>query len=583
MKIESSKLKKTGNKDQRYLILIAVLLVLLAVVAVSLLHYNGTSGPKEYTQKARECYAAGDYESALLYLRRGMEKESNTEGLMLMADCYEALGNYPKALETLRKMNTSDPAVASRILSIEQKRSKEQKAKLIVVAGCEFEEDTKDVVLDEKGITNEQLSEITTLYSLNSLSLKNNRISDISALSALGGLDELDLSGNQLSSVDALAALRELRTLKLDGNPIRDCRALAVLSNLNTLSLTETEVTSDCLEILTEALPFCAIRYTNEETEEVLYGGNCFHADVTDLNLSGKKIRDLTALDGFSELRTLNLSNNEIIDLRPLMNLPKLEELVVSDNSISDLRPLIGLSSLKKLDASDNLVSDTTAVGEVKSLEELYLNGNLISIFSGLGKLSGLKSLYLRNTGISDTDLPELHTLKSLQTLDLQNNTGLSEKTVSALKSEIPGCTILTSELIYEVDFAGHTVQSDEKILSFPYSNITVLSGLDRMTRLEELDLSNNEITSLYQFEISPSRYTLVRLNLSGNQISDILSLSSLTMLEELNLSDNMIAAVTGLKKLQTLKKLNLSGNPVLIEQLDELREALPDCEIIYP
>ena len=28
---------------------------------------------------------------------------------------------------------------------------------------------------------------------------------------------------------------------------------------------------------------------------------------------------------------------------------------------------------------------------------------------------------------------------------------------------------------------------------------------------------------------------------------------------------------------------LNLSGNPVIEEQLDELREALPDCEIIYP
>jgi Leucine-rich repeat (LRR) protein len=173
--------------------------------------------------------------------------------------------------------------------------------------------------------------------------------------------------------------------------------------------------------------------------------------------------------------------------------------------------------------------------------------------------------------------------MKSLQTLDLLENSGLSDKAVSALKAEIPGCTILTPELIYEVDFAGHTVQSDERILSFPYSGITLLSGLERMTRLEELDLSHNGITSLYQFEISPSRNTLYKLNLSDNQISDVLSLSFLTALEELDLSGNQIPAVSGLKKIQTLKKLNLSGNPLVEGQLEELQGALPDCVIIYP
>ena len=103
------------------------------------------------------------------------------------------------------------------------------------------------------------------------------------------------------------------------------------------------------------------------------------------------------------------------------------------------------------------------------------------------------------------------------------------------------------------------------------------------MTRLEELDLNHNEITSIYQFEISPSRSTLVRLNLSDNQISDVMSLSFLTTLEELDLSGNGIPAVSGLKKIQTLKRLNLSGNPLAEGQLEELKEALPNCVIFYP
>ena len=126
-------------------------------------------------------------------------------------------------------------------------------------------------------------------------------------------------------------------------------------------------------------------------------------------------------------------------------------------------------------------------------------------------------------------------------------------------------------------------VSINERTLSFPYSDITLLTGLERMTRLEELDLSHNSITSLYQFEISPSRLTLVKLNLSDNQISDVLSLSFLTTLEELDLSHHEIPAVSGLKKMQTLKKLDLSGNPLVEGQLEELQEALPGCVIICP
>ena len=578
----TGKLKKPKKKDRWFLALIAVMLVLLAAVAVFLLRDSGTAKTKEYSQKARECYDAGDYETALLYLRRGMEKQTDAESLMLMADCYEALGNYPKALETLRKMNTADPAVAGRIQSIEQKRSANRQAELVVIAGCDFERDTKTAVLDGKGITDEQLPEVTALYPLNSLSLKENRITDISALAVLGGLDELDLSDNQITQVETLAALRELRSLKLDNNPIRDCSCLGVLSNLNSLSLTGTEVTQECLDVLAESLPFCIIRYTDEEEDAILYGGSRYRTDVEELILPGKKIRDITALDSFTELRILDLSNNEISDLRPLMNLPKLEKLNISGNTVTDLRPLIGLAALTRLDASNNTISDTSAVGEVKSLEELNLNGNRINQFSGLGKLNRLKTLSLRGTGIRDSALPELNELKSLQTLDLQENTGLTNKAVGALKSELTGCSILTSELIYEVDFAGHNVQSNEKSLSFPSSGITQLTGLDRMTELEELDLNHNEVSNLYQFEITPSRNTLTRLNLSGNQISDVMSLSFLTTLEELDLSDNYITVVSGLQKIQTLKKLNLSGNPLMEGQLDGLRTALPGCEIIY-
>ena len=198
---------KVRKRGKVYLILTASILALLAVAAFVLLNNSSEAKAREYAQRARESYNNADYENSLLYLRRAMDGREDAELLMLMADCYEAMENYPKALETLRKLNTADPAIASRIQSIEQKRSSQVNAGKVTVAGLEFEQNEKNAVLDGKGLTDAQLPEVAALYALDHLSLRNNKLTDISALSTLGGLDELDLSGNQIRNVDALTEI----------------------------------------------------------------------------------------------------------------------------------------------------------------------------------------------------------------------------------------------------------------------------------------------------------------------------------------------------------------------------------------
>ena len=572
---------KVRKRGKVYLILTASILALLAVAAFVLLNNSSEAKAREYAQRARESYNNADYENSLLYLRRAMDGREDAELLMLMADCYEAMENYPKALETLRKLNTADPAIASRIQSIEQKRSSQVNAGKVTVAGLEFEQNEKNAVLDEKGLTDAQLHEVAALYALDHLSLRNNKLTDISALSTLGGLDELDLSGNQIRNVDALTEIRGLRSLNLTGNPITDCSSLSVLTNLSVLNLTGTEVSEDSFAVLAEALPQCAIRVTTDDKEEILYGNRRFHADATELHLNEIGLREIEALEEFTEVRILDLSNNEIGDLRPLMRLSKLESLNLAGNEVSDLRPLMGLPNLTKLDVSNNLVVETASLGAMTTLEELNLSGNRLNTFSGLEKLKRLINLDLSGTGVKDAVLSELYKIHTLMRLNLQDNPGLSDKAVSALKSELRGCTILTSDLVYEVDFAGHTVRSDEKHIAFPACEITDLNGLDRMNRLEELDLSKNEISNLYPFEICACRESLRVLDLSGNRISDTTSLAALSALEELNLSDNLIEVPIGIERITTLKRLDLSGNPIQEAQLAALREALPDCEIV--
>ena len=262
--------------------------------------------------------------------------------------------------------------------------------------------------------------------------------------------------------------------------------------------------------------------------------------------------------------------------------LSKLEILNIDNNLINDLRPLIGLPLLSKLEATNNLIQETTAVGSIEKLTDLNLSGNPVHDYSGLGRLKALKILNLTNTGITDADLQELYGLKSIYNIDLRDNAGLSDRAVGALKSALPGCAIMTSELVYEIDFSGHLVRSDEKKLVFPSGGISDLSGLSKMARLEELDLRDNEIVSLYPFEITPSSTTILKLNLSNNQILDVQSLYALSEIEELDLSGNQISTVASLRKLTTLRRLNLKGNPLSEEALNDLRGWMPDCEILF-
>ena len=575
--------KKLGGRKKRiYLIITAVLLVLLAFFAALLLRSANDQRTKVYILKGRESYETGDYENALLYLRRANADEKDIEAQILMADCYEAMGNYPRALETLRKLNTADPVVSGRIQAIEQRKMQEVQKQIVTVGGAELEIGTQTATLDGLGLTDLDLHDLRVLYALDRLSLQNNQLTDITALSELKGLDELDLAGNHIRDIGPLTDLSGLRVLNLDGNPLENTESLTSLRYLTSVSLVDTGIDRETVQTLAQSLPNCAIRFGSSEEIQMQLAGDVFNIKTSELALCDRGLTDIDLLQNFSELKVLNLSGNEITDIRPLMGLSKLEILNIDNNLINDLRPLIGLPLLSKLEATNNLIQETTAVGSIEKLTDLNLSGNPVHDYSGLGRLKALKILNLTNTGITDADLQELYGLKSIYNIDLRDNAGLSDRAVGALKSALPGCAIMTSELVYEIDFSGHLVRSDEKKLVFPSGGISDLSGLSKMARLEELDLRDNEIVSLYPFEITPSSTTILKLNLSNNQILDVQSLYALSEIEELDLSGNQISTVASLRKLTTLRRLNLKGNPLSEEALNDLRGWMPDCEILF-
>ena len=558
--------------------------IVLLTAAVILKAVSEHQAYNEYMKQAQECYHRSDYDNALVALRKADSYESSPECGMLMAACYEAQGNYVRALEVLRSMDTKNPTVAARISTIEAYRKSLIDSEKISVAGRQFSLSTSSLVLDDMGLNDSVLEELVSLYALDSLSLARNFLTDISPISKLGGLVTLNLSDNQIRDISALKSLTSLRTLYLDNNPIEDLSPLYNLSSLSSLSIKGIKLTESQLQALARSLPNCAIHSDAAEAEvqDISFGGVTFKSDITELNLSGMGLRDISAVAGCEKLRKLDLSGNEISDLSPLMNLPELEWLDISYTQVSDLRPLMGVDSLTFLNASGCGVNNCSAFTMMNGLTQLYLDENPIKDFSGLRKLKTLNVLGLNSTGLDDTGLSALRGLNMLGTLNIENNPKISGEAVDELRLYLGSCRISHSELAYIVDFDNHSVQSNTLELSLPGQGIADVSGFVRLNRLENADLHGNYISNLYPLENAECRFSLKRLNLGHNNISDATPIASLIYIEELDLSYNNIDSELPLLRLSNLQRLDLTGNPLSEEQINTLRNTLLDCEIIF-
>ena len=567
----------------RMILVIALIIVMIVSLAFMIGNITEAKAYDRYMEAAQISTLNGDYDSALASLRKAEAAERTDECLLMIAQCYEAKGNYDKAIEALRSINSTDQAIFSKVAAIEAKKKTTEEAGLVTIAGMTYSDSLTSLKLDNTGLSNEALNDIVKLYSLSSLSLRGNDFSDISALSSLGGLTALDISNNRVTDLSPLSALTSLRTLNIEYDPVKDLTPLYSLVNLTSLNVLGSGVSQEEIDAFSQALPNCAVTgFSSPDSESMIaIGGKSFSVSVSNLDLKNTGISDISALSACKNLVTLNLSDNKISDLTPLMDLPKLQYLYVSGNMISDLRPLMGIAELKGLDASGNIVSSTVALGSVTSLIDLNLSGNPITNFTGLSKLRSLTSLDISLTGLTDNDVEAFSNLSKLVSLNVEGNSSLTGGGYDKLKELLPGCNIAHSELVYSVEVNGREVTTDTTDLNLSGCGISDLQFIMQLKFLQSADLSCNALENVYYLQHTDSWKTLTSLDLSENSISDLTPISSLRNLTKLDLSDNRITDITPLYALQNLKELDLAGNTVPEDQLANLRAALYEC-VIY-
>jgi Leucine-rich repeat (LRR) protein len=205
-----------------------------------------------------------------------------------------------------------------------------------------------------------------------------------------------------------------------------------------------------------------------------------------------KHITDVEPYEPYWEhVRRLVLRQKGLITLHKLNEFcPRLEELDVSDNDIGQLSGIP--PTLRTLKISRNCLSNLTPWGHMVNLQYLDVSGNDIETLDGFASLIHLRELKANDNQIRNID--GILDLNGLLSLKLRNNS------------------------ITAVDFEG-----------------------SELTRLRDLDLSHNCLTSVRNVEWLPS---LATFDVSANQISRFDTSASLISLRALKLSENKLEAL---------------------------------------
>ena len=474
-----------------------------------------------------------------------------------MSRCYEAKYDYVNAIAILESSTSGSDEIKSEIERLKKAKEDYDSGKIVVICGEQYDVETTSLDLSKKGAGSAALKDIAKLTELTSLKLSDNKIDELDFLTPLKKLTSLDLSNNKISDITPLKKLSSLRTLHLDGNEIKDFSPLYDIDSLSMLTIGQMDISASQLKELKAKLPNCII-YSDDAKEDVVeikLGGKTFKNNVTELDLSGCDVHDITLLSACTKLEKLDLSDNSISDISALVDLPNLKELDISNNRISDISPLMSVPKLEYLNLSGNRIKSVAALQDLSGLTELNVSGNELGSIAAIGRLTNLKTLWMDKVGLSDADLEELYNLKNLKKLSIKDNADLSETAVATLKKKLSGCSISHSELKSEIVLGGKSFAVDAENVEANGLGLSDISKVSGFTNVKHLDLSNNSISRL-----SP--------------------LSTLKTLETLDLSNNSISDVSALTSLKNLKQLWLNGNSISADQIQALKAALPYCYI---
>lgn len=213
----------------------------------------------------------------------------------------------------------------------------------VKIGGEMFPLDSVELDLQNRELTNSQISNLRHMKKLKTLNLNNNYITDMSCLAELTELEFFYFDNNSISDISFMKNMKHLKHISGNNNNVSD---ISVLRNMTEL--------------------------------EMVYMGDNYITDISPLeNSKGimrvgfdeAEIDNIDVLADKTELIMAGFSGCGLESIEPLRELKKLEFVYFGRNNLTDVSPLIGCD-IKELYLDNNRLSGCT-----DTFEGITLNG----------------------------------------------------------------------------------------------------------------------------------------------------------------------------------------------------------------
>jgi Leucine-rich repeat (LRR) protein len=204
-----------------------------------------------------------------------------------------------------------------------------------------------------------------------------------------------------------------------------------------------------------------------------------------------RAVSNLAGLEFAINLNYLSLRYASVSDFSVLSNLTAVTNLDLSGTPVNDLTPLLGLTNLISLGLAQTGITNCLDVSPFNQLTSLTLDNNPLTNLNALAGLTNLANLSLNNCGINN--LSPLARLATLTELSLNQNPIADFSLIAGLTNLVS--LTMESAQVSNANFVGSLSQL--RNLDLAKNRLGNLSGLENLTRLLDLDVSYNHLTNM--------------------------------------------------------------------------------------
>jgi Leucine-rich repeat (LRR) protein/putative cell wall-binding protein len=353
-------------------------------------------------------------------------------------------------------------------------------------------------------------------------------------------------------------------SLTIPNAKITSLEGLQYASNLSFLNASGNKIKD--IHPITGLTSLRMVYINSNEIEEISGVENLINLET--LGLDSNRIKDITSLSTMNNLKYLGLGFNGLTDIRSLKNLNNLEELSLSDNQIYDLTPLESLTNLTNLWIYNNQITDKSSILKLPNLKNINLDRNFIAGEPNQYHFnfpSGYETIDVYQGGTVDLELEWFYNEEKY------NDGIVDSKPLYTVESKNGFADAVFQKNNVEITVNGRTVGRDEITLKFanPLLNKKILVDVleDGPVDMPDPNL-RKAINKLFDHvptaPILKSELSKIdHLQLSRLGINNLDGLQYAVNVKELNSNDNEITNVKPLETIKGLKNLSIGSNRV--------------------